>query len=169
MNLVLKFMHWLRSILKHKHNSILPSTSSIQIPPFLTINDHEIACVIVTHFYDFIPYATKHYNAMLKLIEPYNPYHARYESNDMIRLAVDYFKRNRSRLFQWWCMHNKNALSSNAEFNVLVDLYGFNDAFKILCKKMFFVDIDPDMNYNYGINAINDDGSTNAMICSMIN
>ena len=58
-------------------------------------------------------------------------------------------------------MNNVNLLSSDEEFQVLKDLYGFNYAFKIASKKLLYVDVNPDIKYEHGINVIDDDGNIN--------
>lgn len=132
------------------------------------IKEELIRNAVLVNFRNFIPYATKHYNAQLDVLSQRNPYRARYVSEDMISLAIDYFKRNRSRLFQWWCMNNKNVLTSNEEFAIQRDLCGFNSAFKLMCKKLFGIDVDPDKSYEYGVNVINNDGTVNESIVSLM-
>lgn len=129
----------------------------------------KIKYVIVTYFHSFIPYATKHYNIQLDILEQKNSYRAKWKYPDMLDLAVDYFKRNRNRLFQWWCMNNENALTSDDEFQVLRDIYGFNDAFKTICNKKFYIDVCPDTNYVYGVNVIDNSGNINNELISLMN
>ena len=159
--MISKLFKWLLSFFKkrqsyvdnsqklNKQNQTTSSCSSIH---------DDVECVLMMHFHDFIKYASKHYNAQMKLLCRDNPYFA---DTDDISLAVDYFMRNRNRLFQWWCMNNVNLLSSDKEFQVLKDLYGFNYAFKIASKKLLYVDVNPDINYEHGINVIDDDGNIN--------
>ena len=132
------------------------------------VKEELIRDVVLVHFRNFIPYATKHYNAQLDILSQRNTYRARYDIEDMVSLATDYFKRNRNRLFQWWCMNNKNVLTLNEEFAIHRDLIGFNNAFKLMCKKMFDIDIEPDTSYKYGVNVINNDGTVNNSIIELM-
>ena len=161
-----KIFRWITELFMNPPNQyhyvfIKPSTS-------YAIKEELIRNVVLVNFRNFIPYATKHYNAQLDILSQRNPYRAKYDIEDMVSLATDYFKRNRNRLFQWWCMNNKNVLTSNEEFMVQRDLIGFNGAFKTMCKKLFGIDIEPDASYKYGVNVINDDGTVNNSIIELM-
>ena len=108
--MISKLFKWLLSFFK-KRQSYADNSQKLnnqnQTTSCSSIHD-DVECVLMMHFHDFIKYASKHYNAQMKLLCRDNPYFA---DTDDISLAVDYFKRNRNRLFQWWCMNNVNLLS----------------------------------------------------------
>ena len=96
--MISKLFKWLLSFFK-KRQSYADNSQKLnnqnQTTSYSSIHD-DIKCVLMMHFHDFIKYASKHYNAQLKLLCRDNPYFA---DTDDISLAVDYFKRNRNRLF----------------------------------------------------------------------
>lgn len=132
------------------------------VKPHFVLNDDKIAAVIYEHFRDFIKLPTKHYNAMLEVLNQQNAYRAKFEFDHMLSLAIDYFKRNRSRLFEWWCMNNDNILTKDDIFKVLYDVYGFNYAFEKRAKEMFDVVIKCDENDNcHPCSMIDEHGNSN--------
>lgn len=102
-------MSWLKKIfrcfrcsLNRKSSTSASSKKSAAsyVKPHFVLNDDKIAAVIYEHFRDFIKWPTKHYNAMLEVLNQQNVIRAKFEFDDMMSLAIDYFKRNRSRLFE---------------------------------------------------------------------
>ena len=102
--------------------------------------------VLLTKFNDFIDIAFDHYVAQYKMTNETTQLKqlANADFTMKLDLAADYFVRNRSRLFEWYCSKTDNALSANDEFKVLCDVFGFDFAFKKMCHKLFDVDVVPD-------------------------
>jgi len=145
------------------------SNSAINyVKPHFVLNDDKIAAVIYEQFRDFIKLPTKHYNAMLEVLNQQNAYRAKFEFDSMFSLAIDYFKRNRSRLFEWWCMNNDNILTKDDIFKVLYDMYGFNYAFEKRCKDMFDIDINCDERHQSIIDMIDECGNVNQQLFAKI-
>lgn len=170
-------MSWLKKIFrcfkcslnrKSSNSASSKKSAASYVKPNFVLNDDKIAAVIYEHFRDFIKLPSKHYNAMLEVLNQQNVMRAKFEFDDMLSLAIDYFKRNRNRLFEWWCMNNENCLIEDDLFKVLYDVYGFNYAFEKRCKEMFDIDVCPDTNYAYGMNVISSNGYINGEIVKML-
>lgn len=161
-----KIFRWFKCSLNRKSSNSASSKKPVAsyVKPHFVLNDDKIAAVIYEHFRDFIKLPTKHYNVMLEVLNQQNVMRAKFEFDDMMSLAIDYFKRNRSRLFEWWCMNNENCLIEDDLFKVLYDIYGFNYAFEKRCKEMFDINVCPDTNYVYGVNVISSNGYVNSEI-----
>ena len=148
-----RFLNWIFNLFKKnntKSNSINSHSLNqiAYVKPHFVLNNDKISYTLVTYFSDFIELPTRHYNAMLDVLHQDSAYRAKYDFDSKLSLAIDYFKRNRSRLFEWWCMKNDNILMSDDIFNVLYDMYGFNYAFEKRCREMFDVDVKCDENIN---------------------
>ena len=163
-------MSWLKKIFrcfrcslnkKSSTSALSKKSATSYVKPHFVLNDDKIAAVIYEHFRDFIKWPTKHYNAMLEVLNQQNVMRAKFEFDDMLSLAIDYFKRNRSRLFEWWCMNNENCLIEDDLFKVLYDVYGFNYAFEKRCKEMFDIDVCCDEYNNHSCSMLDEHGNLN--------
>lgn len=154
--------------MKKTSTTVVYSNRAINyVKPHFVLNDDKIAAVIYEHFRDFIKWPTNHYNAMLEVLNQKNVYRAKFDFDSMLSLAIDYFKRNRSRLFEWWCMNNDNILTKDDIFKVLYDVYGFNYAFEKRCKDMFDIDINCDERHQ-SCSMIDEHGNATTMVRTVI-
>ena len=87
----------------------------------------------------------------------------------MLDLAVNYFLRNRSRLFEWWCVYGSGqGRFLSEEDNIVMDFESFDAAFAQKCEKIGIqTDIDAD-HYIGKYPAILKDGTSNEMLMSYV-
>lgn len=116
------------------------------------------------HCKSFIPLATAHYNSQLDTFSAaQNPYYAKTDFESMLDLAENYFIRNRSRLFEWWCLYGDGqGKFLTAEDHLRLDLgWTFDEVFKLkMSSYQPPIDVNPDKDhYNGGIPCISQDGN----------
>ena len=144
--MIKRLLNWIFNLFKKndaKSNSINSHSSNqiAYVKPHFVLNDEKISYTLVTYFSDFIELPTRHYNQLLETLGQTNVPRAKYDFDNMLSLAIDYFKRNRMRVFEMWCMKNENILMKDDVFKVLYDVYGFNYAFTKRCKELFDIDV----------------------------
>ena len=108
---------------------------------------------------EFTHLATAHYNEQLDILYPKDnyKYYARVIFEDELSLAENYLSRNRSRLFEWWCLHGGGRGKFLDECDLLkLELgYSFDSVFLDKMRDSFGITVEPDENhYNGGIPAI---------------
>lgn len=114
-------------------------------------------------FLEFTHLATAHYNEQLDTLYGKNEYkyYASTLFKEELSLAEDYLKRNRSRLFEWWCLYGNGRKTKflNEHDLLRIELgYSFDLIFSEKMKDELGIIVTPDENhYNGGIPAIQKD------------
>ena len=120
----------------------------------------------------FIPLATAHYNFQLDYISSSNyKYYAKTDFDSMLDLAENYFLRNRSRVFEWWCLYGdgqKNFLSEEEKMKLDLGI-SFNEVFaEKMINQQPSIEVHPDSK-TYGTTlAINDSNEPNIFFMNVI-
>ena len=92
-----RLLNWIFNLFKssrakQKNINNNSTNQSVYVKPSFVLNDDKISYTLVKYFPDFIEFPTKHYNAMLDVLHQDNAYRAKYEFDNMLTLAIDYFK-----------------------------------------------------------------------------
>lgn len=119
------------------------------------------------HLKEFVQYATDHYNTQLAAAN-YRLDHPAWMKDtnnyDKLVLALDYVSRNRSRVFEFWCLYAHDKVRFlNENDQILLKLgMSFDECLAKKMKQEYNIVIHPDVNhYNGLLPAINKDGSFN--------
>lgn len=125
-------------------------------------NRFKIRELLESVFLEFTHLATAHYNEQLDTLYSKNnyKYYVKVMSVDELGLAENYLSRNRSRLFEWWCLHGGGRGKFLDECDLLkLELgYSFDSIFLDKMRESFGITVEPDENhYNGGIPAIQKD------------
>ena len=125
-------------------------------------NRFKIRELLRSIFIEFTDLATAHYNEQLDTLcskDEYK-YYASTCFEEELSLAEDYLNRNRSRLFEWWCLYGNGRKKFLDEYDLVrIELgYSFDEIFSEKMKTLFDITVMPDKNhYNGGISVIQKD------------
>lgn len=158
---------------KKRETSAEDSSSKTSIPTLATLKNRSIQkdldrreiveCLLSSEFEDFVSLAAAHYNQQLDYLSQDNAYRCQLW-NEALSLADDYLSRNRSRLFEWWCLYGsgKGKVLSEEDL-VKIDLgISCDEVLKSRLLKNFGIEIKPDEDhFNGGVPAILENDAVN--------
>lgn len=125
--------------------------------------------LIERKFGDFILLATAHYNQQLDYLH-ISGYPCQEKYLEMLGLAQNYLLRNRSRLFEWWCLHGNGQGKFLDETDLVkIDLgWSFDDILKLKLDELGVIAYIDENHYNGGVPAIMEDGMVNKPFMSRV-
>lgn len=121
--------------------------------------------LLETELHDFIKWATIHYNTQLLVAGrgEDDPSWANNMYDSQLDLAANYIQRNRSRLFEWWCLRDGKTRWLSDSDMIELDLgKPFDMVLTEKLKHEHGIEINPDKNYySCGTPVINEDETLN--------
>jgi len=160
-----KFLRKRREAKRELKKKLLHHLNSYSLYPWYKTN-WDLKQLLETELPGFVKWATIHYNTQLLAAGrgEDDPAWAKNMYDSQLDLAANYIQRNRSRLFEWWCLRDGETRWLSDADMIELDLgRSFDALLPEKLKRDYGIDgIKPDKNYyTCGTSVINEDGTLN--------